>query len=115
MTPDDKIPVGVVGVGYAGKFHAEKYAGSAKAKLVAVADIDADRAREVGGELGVEALGDYRQLFGRVRGVSVAVPTRLHHDVAQEIAVGVEIPHRLVGAVPVDLELAGFEDLQVAD
>jgi predicted dehydrogenase len=84
MTPDDKIPVGVVGVGYAGKFHAEKYAGSAKAKLVAVADIDADRAREVGGELGVEALGDYRQLFGRVRGVSVAVPTRLHHDVAED-------------------------------
>jgi predicted dehydrogenase len=81
---DTKIPVGVVGVGYAGKLHAEKYAGSAKAKLVGVADIDADRAREVGGALGVEALSDYRELFGRVRCVSVAVPTRLHHEVAED-------------------------------
>lgn len=84
MLPDEKIPVGVVGVGYAGKFHAEKYAGSAKAKLVGVADVDTNRAREVGAELGVEALGDYRALFGRVRCVSVAVPTRLHHDVAKD-------------------------------
>jgi predicted dehydrogenase len=35
---DSAIKVGVVGVGYLGKFHAEKYATSAKAKLVAVVD-----------------------------------------------------------------------------
>ncbi len=81
MDGDSKIPVAVVGVGYAGKRHAEKYARSPKARLAAVADVDARRAREVGAELGVEAVTDYRQLFGRVRGVSVAVPTRLHHEV----------------------------------
>ena len=40
VTDNGKISVGVVGVGYLGKFHAEKYAASEKAKLVAVVDVD---------------------------------------------------------------------------
>ena len=42
----------VIGVGYLGKFHAEKYAVVAKAQLVAVVDIDAERAREIGALVG---------------------------------------------------------------
>jgi len=84
MTDDGKISVGVVGVGYLGKFHAEKYAASEKAKLVAVVDVDEVKAREIADKYHTEALYDYRQLFGRVQCVSVAVPTRLHHDIAQE-------------------------------
>ena len=84
MDKEEKIPVGVVGVGYLGRFHAEKYARSAKARLVALADIDPERAREVAEPLGVETLTDYRGLFGRVRCVSIAVPTRLHHEVARD-------------------------------
>jgi predicted dehydrogenase len=84
MTDDGKISVGVVGVGYLGKFHAEKYAASEKAKLVAVVDIDEAKAREIADKYHTEALCDYRQLFGRVQCVSVAVPTRLHRDIARE-------------------------------
>ncbi len=84
MNGDSRIPVGVVGVGYAGKRHAEKYALSPKAKLIGVADVDADRAREIGEQLGVASMTDYRELFGRVRGVSIAVPTRLHYEVARD-------------------------------
>jgi predicted dehydrogenase len=84
MSRDARIPVAVVGVGYAGKRHAEKYALSPKAKLIGVADIDAQRAREIGAQLGVASMTDYRELFGRVRGVSIAVPTRLHYEVARE-------------------------------
>jgi len=84
MTDDEKISVGVVGVGYLGKFHAEKYAASEKAKLVAVVDIDEVKVREIADKYHTEALYDYRQLFGRVQCVSVAVPTRLHRDIAQE-------------------------------
>ncbi|HEY1372584.1 MAG TPA: Gfo/Idh/MocA family oxidoreductase [Candidatus Binatia bacterium] len=92
MAGEDKIPVGVIGVGYLGKFHAEKYARSPKAKLVAVADIDAGRAREVAGPLGADALTDYRDLFGRVRGVSIAAPTRNHHEIAAEfLRAGVDV------------------------
>ncbi len=84
MNGDSRIPVGVVGVGYAGKRHAEKYALSPKAKLIGVADVDADRAREIGAQFGVASMTDYRELFGRVRGVSIAVPTRLHYEVARD-------------------------------
>jgi predicted dehydrogenase len=84
MTDDEKIGVAVVGVGYLGKFHAEKYAASEKARLVGVVDTDEARAREIAGQFHTEAIYDYRQLFGRVQCVSVAVPTRLHHDIARE-------------------------------
>jgi predicted dehydrogenase len=87
-----KIPVGVIGVGYAGGLHAEKYAGSEKARLIAVADVIAERAAEVGRKHGADAVTDYRELFGRVRCVSVAVPTRLHHEVARDfLAAGIDV------------------------
>jgi predicted dehydrogenase len=82
MNEQSQISAAVVGVGYLGKFHAEKYAGSEKATLVAVADINPERAEGVARQLGVAAVSDYRELFGRVQCVSVAVPTRLHHQVA---------------------------------
>ncbi|MBI4527634.1 MAG: Gfo/Idh/MocA family oxidoreductase [Deltaproteobacteria bacterium] len=80
----ERVSVAVVGVGYVGRFHAEKYAASHNARLVAVADIDQSRATEVGGRLGVGAFTDYRELYGRVQCVSVAVPTRLHYQVARD-------------------------------
>jgi predicted dehydrogenase len=81
---EDKIPVAVIGVGYLGKFHAEKYAASDKAQLVAVVDSDANRAREIGQSVGVPGHSDYRELFGKIRCASIAVPTRFHHAVAKD-------------------------------
>jgi predicted dehydrogenase len=77
-----KVTTAVVGVGYVGKFHAEKYAVSEKASLLAVVDIDHQRAETIARQLGVTALTDYRELEGRVQCVSVAVPTRLHFEIA---------------------------------
>ena len=73
-----RAPSAVIGVGYLGKFHAEKYAASSKAELVAVVDTDEQRACEIGNTLGVPALTDYRELFGRVKCASIAVPTHAH-------------------------------------
>ena len=87
-----KMPVGVVGVGYAGGHHAEKYAASEKAALIGVADIDRARAEEVGKRLRVSSTTDYRELLGRVRCVSVAVPTRLHYEVSREfLGAGIDV------------------------
>jgi predicted dehydrogenase len=89
---ENAIASGVVGVGYLGKFHAEKYAGSAKANLVAVADIDEARAKEIGSAHGAAVCTDYRDLFGRVQCVSVAVPTRHHYQVARDfIEAGIDV------------------------
>jgi predicted dehydrogenase len=89
---DQAITTAVVGVGYLGKFHAEKFAASAKAQLIAVVDIDEARAREIGGAVGVDSISDYRRLFGRVKCVSIAVPTRFHYQVARDfIDAGIDV------------------------
>ncbi|MEA2626949.1 MAG: hypothetical protein QOD06_2994 [Candidatus Binatota bacterium] len=75
------IRAAVVGVGYLGRFHAEKYASEPGVELVAVCDASADRAREVAGAFGCGAVTDFRELVGRVDCASVAVPTPLHRDI----------------------------------
>lgn len=75
----------VVGVGYLGRYHAQKYAGMPDVTLAAVVDIDAKRVRQVGAELGVPAFTDRGRLAGRVDLASVAVPTRGHFAVARDL------------------------------
>jgi len=108
---DDVIAAGVVGVGYLGKFHAEKYAASSKATLVAVVDIDEARAREIGDLVGAPAFKDYRALIGRVRCVSVAVPTRFHFQVARDfIEAGIDV----LVEKPLTADIAEARDLVAA-
>ena len=78
------LRVGVVGVGYLGRLHAQKYAAQPDAILVGVADVDADRAVEVAALCQTATLTDYRDLFGQVDCVSIAVPTQLHYTVARD-------------------------------
>ena len=86
------LKAAVVGVGYLGRFHAAKYAAHPDAELVAVVDLDAERARAIGGELGVDALTDHRALVGRVDCASIAVPTNFHYEVARDLlAAGIDV------------------------
>ncbi len=80
----DCLRVGVIGVGYLGRFHAHKYAVQPRVTLVGVVDIDPARAAQVAAECQTAAFADYRDLFGRVDCVSIAVPTQLHGIVARE-------------------------------
>jgi predicted dehydrogenase len=74
----------VIGAGYLGRFHAQKYASLAGCDLVGVADpLPAARER-IALELGVATHADHRALIGRVDAVSVATPTAAHHAVARD-------------------------------
>ena len=77
-----KIKSAVIGAGYLGKFHAEKYAGLADCELVAVVDVNQQAAEEIAQKYQTQALTDYHQLLGKVDAVSIVVPTTLHHQVA---------------------------------
>ncbi len=79
----NKIKTAVVGVGYLGHYHAEKYAKLEQSELISVCDIDYQRAAEIAKPLNVEATSNYQELIGRVNAVSIAVPTPLHHEVAK--------------------------------
>jgi len=78
----EKLRVGVVGVGYLGRFHAEKYARMSDAELVGVVDVDAAAAKEVARRLETDAYTDHRELLGKVDAVSIVVPTPLHYAVS---------------------------------
>ncbi len=78
-----KLRTAVIGVGYMGKFHAEKLAASPAAELVAVVDADAARGKEIAATLGCVHETDYRNLLTRVDAVCVAVPTEKHYEVVR--------------------------------
>lgn len=75
----------VVGVGYLGAFHAEKYASMPDVELVAVVDADPARAAVVADRCRTKALTDYRALIAQVDCVSLAVPSPLHFALAREL------------------------------
>ena len=80
---DRPVRVGVVGVGHLGRHHARILAGLPGAELVAIADIDADRARTVAAESGARAETEAAALLSGVEAVIVAVPTEAHAGVAR--------------------------------
>ncbi|KPK55971.1 MAG: UDP-N-acetyl-D-glucosamine dehydrogenase [Thiotrichales bacterium SG8_50] len=80
----NRLRTAVIGVGYLGKFHAEKYAALGRADLVAVADSNATTAANIAQQLDCRAVTDYRDLLGQVDAVSVVVPTQLHHRVTKD-------------------------------
>ncbi len=81
--PKQPLRVGVVGVGYLGRFHARIYADMPDVELVGVVDVDSARAREIAEQHGCEAYTDYNDLLGRVDAVSIVVPTIHHAAVAR--------------------------------
>jgi len=80
---DGTIRAAVIGTGYLGRFHAQKWAALAGCRLVAVADPVAAAREAVAHELGTEAVADWRQLLGRVDAVSIVTPTPLHYSIAR--------------------------------
>jgi predicted dehydrogenase len=77
------VRTAVIGAGYLGRFHAQKYAQLPEARLVAVADVLEAARERVAAESGCRALADYRDVLEEVEAVSIATPTPLHHEIAK--------------------------------
>jgi len=80
----DKIKIGVVGVGYFGQFHAEKYAHINDVELVGVVDVDISRARDIAKRYQTQSLFHHADLFNKVQAVSIAVPTPFHYPLTKD-------------------------------
>lgn len=74
----------VIGTGYLGRFHAQKYAAIKGVELVAIVDIDSKQANSVANEVGCRAVTDYREILDEIDLASIVVPTDLHFDIAKE-------------------------------
>jgi predicted dehydrogenase len=78
-----KLRTAVVGVGYLGRFHAQKHRALDNVELAAVCDRDLGRARAVAAEVQTSAVADYRELVGKVDAVTIAATTAEHFNVAR--------------------------------
>jgi len=80
----EKIRAAVIGVGYLGRFHAQKYAQVSNCQLIAVVDARQEARDNVAAELGTRAVADYRELLGKVDAVSVVTQTPAHFAIARD-------------------------------
>lgn len=81
----NKVPVAVVGTGHMGRHHVRLYHELPEAELLGVVDSDAARAEAIAKQFNTQAYPSIEPLLGRVRAVSVAVPTVAHVAVAQPL------------------------------
>ncbi|MDO9565345.1 MAG: Gfo/Idh/MocA family oxidoreductase [Candidatus Desulfaltia sp.] len=79
-----KLKVGVIGAGYLGKFHAEKYARMDNVDLVGIVDKNKSLAENVAGNYNANAYIDHKELLGKVDAVSVVVSTPAHYAVSKD-------------------------------
>jgi predicted dehydrogenase len=87
-----KITAAVIGVGYLGRFHAQKYAHAEACELLAVVDPSEAARTAVAAELKVPARADYHELLGAVDAVSVVTPTPAHFAIARDfLAAGAHV------------------------
>ena len=78
------MKVAVVGVGHLGKIHARIYHQLPNVDLVAVVDVDKNKATEVATLYETVGITDYKELFGKVDAVSVASFTKTHHAIVKD-------------------------------
>jgi len=78
------IRTAVVGVGYLGKFHAQKYAALPSSELIAVCDSNIETATTIARELNIRAVDSLDSLLPDIDAISIVVPTQLHYDIAKQ-------------------------------
>jgi predicted dehydrogenase len=79
-----KIKVAVIGAGNLGRVHARIYHELPQAKLVAVCDIDREKAEQTAAAYQIPFFTDYRHLIGLAQAVSICTPTSTHFQLAKE-------------------------------
>ena len=109
MTSRDKpVKAGVVGCGFFGSLHAQKYVEAEHAELVGVYDVSAAAATALAHKLGTRAFTSASDLMKKIDAVSVTVPAAVHYDVAANFLRGGV--HVLVEK-PIALHLAHADEL----
>ena len=79
----NKLRCAVIGVGYLGRFHAQKYAQIPQAELIGVYDLNFEQALKVANELDVVAFEHLDDMLLHVDAVSIAASTPAHYELAK--------------------------------
>ena len=86
------LKTAVIGVGYLGRFHAQKFASLPESELIGVVDINPEQGQKVSDELDVPFYLNFEEVINKVDAVSIAVPTVHHYKSAKTfLANGVHV------------------------
>jgi predicted dehydrogenase len=105
------LRIGIVGAGVIARDHVTALRAAQNAKIVAVADVAAERARDLAAAAGAEPYEDYRQLIGKVDAVWICTPPFQHADQAVEFA---DAKVHVFCEKPIAVELAEADRMIVA-
>ncbi len=87
-----RLRAAVIGIGYLGNFHVQKYLALPNVDLVALVETDADRRLEVGQKYNIPAHADHRDIVDAVDLVSIVVPPARHFELAHDfLTAGVHV------------------------
>lgn len=75
--------IGVVGVGRMGEYHVGVLSEMREAELVGIVDCSEERGKIISERYNVPCYCDYKDLFGKVDVVVIAVPTSLHYSIGK--------------------------------
>lgn len=79
------VRMAVIGVGYLGRFHAEKLSRMKHVDLVGVVDPDQKQAEKVAAKNGAKAFGSHEEVLGLIDAACVVTPTVSHAQVAGDL------------------------------
>lgn len=77
------LKTAVIGTGYLGRYHVEKFANLPASKLIAICDIDLQHTHELSEKFNIPATNRYQSLLGKVEAVSIATSTPSHFEIAK--------------------------------
>ncbi len=80
---NSKLRAAVIGVGYLGNFHAQKYLNNQNVQLVGVCDQFSEQADKIAHQLGVRSFHRPQDLLGQVDLVTIAASTLSHYELAK--------------------------------
>ena len=79
---NSKIRVGVIGLGYLGKFHFEKYRSNKSVNLTSIVDID-KKNLDLVRFTDIYKTTSFKDIIGKVDAVSIVTPTITHFSIAK--------------------------------
>ncbi len=82
---NQKLNIGVIGVGHLGSLHSKMYAEIESANFVGVYDMNEEKRNEIASKYKVKAFPSIDELLKNVEAVSIATVTTTHHDVAKHV------------------------------
>lgn len=78
-----KFRAAVIGVGYLGNFHVQKYLALENVELVAMVETNDERRGEIGDKYQIKTYSHVQDIIGEVDLVSIVVPPKFHYPLAK--------------------------------